>query len=67
MTFFIFLFSLKHVKTITKNNNSPLYCNGEKRNLVFRAIYDLLSLGIRGQVKKDLVLSTLSDISVRNL
>lgn len=56
--------SFKHVKSITKNNNSPLFCKGEKKNLVFRAIYDLLSLGIRSQVKKDVVLLTLNDISV---
>lgn len=55
---------MKHVKSNAKNyaNSSPLFWKSEK--LIFRAIYDLLALGIRGKIKKELVVSTLNDISV---
>lgn len=51
------------MKSNAKTNESPLFCKEDKKGLIFRAIYDLLALGIRGQIKKETVISTLHDIS----
>lgn len=51
------------MKNNSKTNESPLFCKEDKKGSIFRAIYDLLALGIRGQIKKETVISTLHDIS----
>ncbi|XP_037040201.1 THO complex subunit 2 isoform X2 [Bradysia coprophila] len=54
----------KQLSTLVKSQSSPLFCGADKKNIFFRAIYDLLSLGCKGLIKKDLVLSTLQEISL---
>lgn len=58
--------SIKYVKGNVKSNQSPLFWKEDKKGTIFRAIYDLLSFGIRGQIKKETAISTLHDISVRS-
>lgn len=69
--FFFFLllcFSSKHVKTIQKDNSSPFLLEINGTNPIYRTIYDLLSNGVRGIVKKDVLLAIVTDILVsRNL
>lgn len=68
--------SHKYVKSNHKNTASPLFWSsipgeaatnsssgGGGRSPIFRAIYDLLAIGIRGQAKRDIVLSTLAEIA----
>lgn len=54
------------MKSNVKNAASPLFWTASgtgSRSPVFRPIYDLLANGIRGQVKRDVVLATLSEIA----
>lgn len=53
------------MKNHQKNTASPLFWSAPAKGAgpAFRAIYDLLAIGIRGQVKRDVVLTTLGEIA----
>uniref|UniRef100_A0A182MYW7 THO complex subunit 2 n=1 Tax=Anopheles dirus TaxID=7168 RepID=A0A182MYW7_9DIPT len=54
---------LKHCKTLLKDDKqSPLFGKNERKNGISRAIYELVSRGIRGQLKKDSVLQMLGEL-----
>uniref|UniRef100_A0A182R0W0 THO complex subunit 2 n=1 Tax=Anopheles farauti TaxID=69004 RepID=A0A182R0W0_9DIPT len=54
---------LKHCKTLLKDDKqSPLFAKNDRKNGISRAIYELVSRGIRGQLKKDSVLQMLGEL-----
>nr|XP_040234043.2 THO complex subunit 2 isoform X2 [Anopheles coluzzii] len=54
---------LKHCKGLLKDEQqSPLFGKGERKNGISRAIYELVSRGIHGQVKKESVLQMLGEL-----
>lgn len=61
--------SLKQCKALVKEKESPLFPgsgkagSGKQRNVLVRNIYEVLSRGVRGQLKKDSVLATLSELA----
>lgn len=66
---FLFLFVLnrrsKQLKGISKDSSSPFFLDIDGKNPIFRTIYDYLSNGVKGTIKKDVLLAILSDVSVR--
>lgn len=63
-TNFVFNFSSKHLKSLTKTDSSPFFLDTDGKNPIFRFIYDLLNDGIRGTTRKDAVLAILADLAV---
>lgn len=58
---------MKHCKGLLKDEQqSPLFGKGERKNGISRAIYELVSRGIHGQVKKESVLQMLGELVVSN-
>ncbi|XP_038107405.1 THO complex subunit 2 isoform X2 [Culex quinquefasciatus] len=55
---------LKHCKSLLKDDpaSSPLFAKGDRKTGVSRAVYDLIAHGIRGQIKKESVLSMLGEL-----
>ncbi|XP_058121389.1 THO complex subunit 2 [Anopheles ziemanni] len=56
---------LKQCKAIVKDDpqQSPLFAKNERKSGISRAIYELISRGIHGQLKKDSVLQMLAEVS----
>lgn len=64
--YYIFHFSIKLVtQSIKDEDKSPLFTKSGKLSGLSQNIYDLLLCGLRGNLKKDAVLSALRDIAVR--
>lgn len=59
-----FIFSAKHLKSLSKGGTSPFFLETDGKNPIFRYIYDLLNDCIKGTTKKDAVSAILSDIAV---
>lgn len=58
-------FSIKYCQNLLKvPDQSPSFSKNDRKNGVSRAIYELIANGIKGDIKKESVLQTLSDISV---
>ncbi|CAH2979751.1 unnamed protein product [Chilo suppressalis] len=56
---------IKHVtQTIKDDNKSPLFSKSGKLSGLSQNLYDLMLCGLRGNLKKDAILSTLRDICV---
>lgn len=55
---------MKHCKSLLKDDPaaSPLFAKGDRKTGVSRAVYDLIAHGIRGQIKKESVLSMLGEL-----
>uniref|UniRef100_A0A182PCL3 THO complex subunit 2 n=1 Tax=Anopheles epiroticus TaxID=199890 RepID=A0A182PCL3_9DIPT len=54
---------LKHCKGLLKDDQqSPLFGKNERKNGISRAIYELISRGIHGSLKKDSVLQMLGEL-----
>ncbi|XP_055591572.1 THO complex subunit 2 isoform X2 [Uranotaenia lowii] len=54
---------LKLCKAQLKEDISPLFNKADRKSGISRAIYDLLSHGIRGQIKKESTLATLGELA----
>lgn len=61
----IYVCSSKHLKALSKENTSPFFLETDGKNPISRYIYNLLTDGIKGNTKKDTLLSILSEIAVR--
>lgn len=62
------IFSLKNVTQYIKDEErSPLFSKSGKLSGLSQTVYDLLLCGLRGNLKKDAVLSVLKDMSVSYL
>lgn len=62
---FNYLFcSTKYLKGLSKDNSSPFFLDVGSKNPIFRTVYDLLSNGVKGNIKKDVLLAIISDILV---
>lgn len=58
-------FSIKYVTQFAKDGErSPLFSKSGKLSGISHTLYDLLLCGLRGNLKKDAVLSVLREISV---
>lgn len=57
--------STKHLKGLSKEKTSPFFLESDGKNPISRYIYNLLTDGIKGSTKKDMLLPILNEISVR--
>lgn len=61
-------FSLKVCKPLLKDESkSPVFTKSGKATLINNYVYSLIAKGVRGSLKKESVVSTLSDLVVRIL
>lgn len=63
--FLSFVCSAKNLKGLSKENSSPFFLETDGKNPISRYIYNLLTDGIKGIVKKDALLAILNEIAVR--
>ncbi|XP_055634886.1 THO complex subunit 2 isoform X2 [Toxorhynchites rutilus septentrionalis] len=54
---------LKQCKAMLKEDTSPLFAKNDRKLGISRAIYELVSRGIRGQIKKESALTMLGDLA----
>lgn len=54
---------MKQCKAVIKDKESPLLSPPARKNGLVRGIYELLSRGIRGGLKRDSVLATLNELA----
>ncbi|XP_055542329.1 THO complex subunit 2 [Wyeomyia smithii] len=54
---------LKQCKALLKEDTSPLFAKNDRRSGVSRAIYELVSHGVRGHIKKESVLAMLGELA----
>ncbi|XP_058449396.1 THO complex subunit 2 [Malaya genurostris] len=54
---------LKQCKALLKEDSSPLFVKNDRKSGISRAIYDLVSHGIRGHIKKEQVLAMLGELA----
>lgn len=59
-----YIYSVKLLKPVTKDNSSPFFLDVGSKNPVFRTIYDFISGGVKGNIRKDVLFTILQDISV---
>lgn len=58
---------MKQIKSQLKDDESILLVKKSKGLDVSRAIYDLVHCGIKGDLKKDALLTALAELTVSNL
>lgn len=56
--------STKQLKALSKDGSSPFFLDLDGKNPVFRTIYNLLTDGIKGTIRKDALHAILSEIAV---
>lgn len=57
---------MKQIKSFIKDEDSIFLSKKSKGVDISRAIYDLVHSGIKGEMKKDVLLTTLSELTVSN-
>ena len=60
--FFVLFRSLKQCKAVPKEYTSPLFAKNARKSGISRAIYELVSHGIRVQIKKESALVMLGEL-----
>lgn len=58
---------MKQIKTLIKDDESILLAKKSKGGDICRAIYDLVRGGIKGEIKKEALLTSLAELTVRCL